>query len=322
MREAMFRAELGDDVYQDDPTTNELERIAAEVLGMEAALFVPSGTMGNQLAIMSHTRRGDEVITSINSHIFEHEVGASAVLSGVNLHPLTFEHCIPNAAQIERAIRSSDIHEPPTSLICLENALANGRVVPVETMKEIKTMAERRGLKVHLDGARLFNAACALNVDVKQITACVDSVSCCLSKGLCAPIGSVLCGSRELIACARKNRKLLGGGMRQTGVLAAAGILSLTEMPKRLGEDHQNAKYLAQLLSELPGVTVDPSAVQINMVFAGFDWPNIENLQPWLLEKGVRIGAYEYEQIRFVTHYGVGTEEIDQLVSLLKAFRG
>jgi len=156
-------------------------------------------------------------------------------------------------------------------------------------MKEIKTMAERRGLKVHLDGARLFNAACALNVDVKQITACVDSVSCCLSKGLCAPIGSVLCGSRELIACARKNRKLLGGGMRQTGVLAAAGILSLTEMPKRLGEDHQNAKYLAQLLSELPGVTVDPSAVQINMVFAGFDWPNIETTLPADTEYGATL---------------------------------
>ncbi len=320
MREAMFHAEVGDDVYQDDPTTNHLEALAAEMLGMEAALFVPSGTMGNQLALMTHTHRGQEAIVSANSHIFEHEVGAAAVLSSLNLRPLAFSKGIYNAEQIEMAIRSDDIHEPPTSLICLENALANGRVVPLETMQEIRKMAQSHGIPVHMDGARLFNAALTLGVDVKKLTACVDSVSCCLSKGLCAPIGSVLCGSSEFIARARKNRKMLGGGMRQTGILAAAGILSLTEMARRLGEDHDNARHLAKLLMEIPGVTVDLESVQINMVFASFDWPNLSNLQPWLKERGVIIVGYTGPEIRFVTHYGIVAEDVVRLIELLKEF--
>ncbi len=320
MREAMFHAEVGDDVYQDDPTTNRLEALAAEMLGMESALFVPSGTMGNQLALMTHTHRGQEAIVSVNSHIFEHEVGAAAVLSSLNLRPLTFSKGIYNADQIEMAIRSDDIHEPPTSLICLENAMANGRVVPLETMREIRKMAQSHGIPVHMDGARLFNAALTLGVDVKKLTACVDSVSCCLSKGLCAPIGSVLCGSSEFIAHARKNRKMLGGGMRQTGILAAAGILSLTEMTQRLGEDHDNARHLAELLMEIPGVTVDLESVQINMVFASFDWPNLSDLQPWLKERGVIIGGYTGPEIRFVTHYGITTEDVERLIDLLKEF--
>lgn len=320
MREAMFHAEVGDDVYQDDPTTNRLEALAAETLGMEAALFVPSGTMGNQLALMSHTHRGQEAIVSVNSHIFEHEVGAAAVLSSLNLRPLTFSKGVYDARQIEMAIRSDDIHEPPTSLICLENALANGRVVPLETMREIRRMAQSHGIPVHMDGARLFNAALALGVDVKELTACVDSVSCCLSKGLCAPVGSVLCGSSEFIARARKNRKMLGGGMRQTGILAAAGILSLTEMTQRLGEDHDNARRLAELLTELPGVAVDLESVQINMVFASFDWPNLSELQPWLQERGVIIGGYTGPEIRFVTHYDITTEDVEWLAGLLKEF--
>lgn len=320
MREAMFHAEVGDDVYQDDLTTNRLEALAAEMLGMEAALFVPSGTMGNQLALMSHTRRGDEAIVSVNSHIFEHEVGAAAVLSGLNLRPLTFPKGVYDAKQIEMAIRSDDIHEPPTSLICLENALANGRVVPLETMREIRKMAQSHDIPVHMDGARLFNAALTLGVDVKELTACVDSVSCCLSKGLCAPIGSVLCGSSEFIARARKNRKMLGGGMRQTGILAAAGILSLTEMTARLGEDHENARRLARQLAELPGVSVDLESVQINMVFATIDWPNLSELQPWLKEQGVIIGGYTGPEVRFVTHYGITAEDVDRLCALLKEF--
>ncbi len=321
MREAMFHAEVGDDVYRDDPTTNRLEALAAEMLGMEAALFVPSGTMGNQLALMSHTHRGEEAIVSINSHIFQHEVGAAAVLSSLNLRPLTFPKGIYNAEQIEMAIRPDDIHEPPTSLICLENALANGRVVPLETMREIRKMAQSHDIPVHMDGARLFNAALALDVDVKELTACVDSVSCCLSKGLCAPVGSVLCGSSAFIARARKNRKMLGGGMRQTGILAAAGILSLTEMPQRLREDHDNARHLAKLLMEIPGVTVDLESVQINMVFASFDWPNLADLHRWLKERGVIIcDDYVAPEIRFVTHYGITTEDVERLVDLLKEF--
>ncbi len=318
MRQAMFEAAVGDDVYQDDPTTNELERLAAEMLGMEAALFVPSGTMGNQLAVMTHTRRGDEAIVSIGCHIFEHEVGAASALSGVTLHPLTFPNGVYDAAMIEGAIRSDDIHEPPTTLICLENALANGRVVPVETMQEIREMAKARGIAVHMDGARLFNAATALGVDVKELTACVDSVSCCLSKGLCAPIGSVLCGSAEFIARARRNRKMLGGGMRQTGILCAAGILALTDMTKRLHEDHENARYLAQQLNQLPGVSVDLDSVQINMVFADFDWPQLPQMKEWLKERGVLSGSYTGKQVRFVTHHGITTAEIDHLIELLK----
>lgn len=321
MREAMFRAAVGDDVYQDDPTTNEMEALAAEMLGKEAALFVPSGTMGNQLALMTHTRRGQEAIVSVNSHIFEHEVGAAAVLSGLNLFPLSFPDAVPNAAQIEAAIRSDDIHEPPTGLICLENALANGRVIPLSNMQEIRSMADTHGIPVHLDGARVFNAAVALGVDVKEITACVDSVSCCLSKGLCAPVGSVLCGSADFIRRARKYRKMLGGGMRQTGILAAAGILSLKEMTKRLEEDHANAKHLANLLAELPGVSVDKEAVQINMVFCSFDWENIAGLQDWMAARGVIIRG-SGPAFRFVTHWDIEKEDVEHFVELLKEFHG
>ena len=321
MRDAMYNAPVGDDVYMDDPTTNRLEQLAAEMLGKEAALFVPSGTMGNQLALMTHTRKGDEAIVSINSHIFEHEVGAAAVLSSLNLKPLTFKDTIPDPKQIEARIWSGDIHEPPTSLICLENALANGRVVPLETMKEICEMAHAHGIPVHLDGARLFNAATALGVDAKEIAACTDSLSCCLSKGLCAPIGAMLCGSKEFIARARKNRKMLGGGMRQTGILAAAGIIALTDMTKRLGEDHANAKLLAKLLSELPDVTVDPEAVEINMVFASLNWPNIDKLSAWLGERGVILRG-SGPAFRFVTHYWIDEADIRRFIDLLKEFRG
>ncbi len=320
MREAMFYSEVGDDVYQDDPATNRLEALAAEILGMEAALFVPSGTMGNRLALMSYTYRGQEAIVSINSHIFEHEVGAAAVLSGLNLRPLTFQDGIYDSKQIEAAIRPDDIHEPPTGLICLENALANGRVVSLGAMQEIQSMAKKHDIPVHMDGARLFNAALALGVDVKELTACVDSVSCCLSKGLCAPIGSVLCGKADFIARARKNRKMLGGGMRQTGILAAAGILALTEMPKRLGEDHENARYLAKLLAKLPGVTVDLESVQINMVFASFDWSNLSQMQSWLKEQNVLIGACTGSTVRFLTHYGITAGDVEHLAELLEKF--
>ena len=222
MRAAMAAAEVGDDVYGDDPTVNELEALAAETLGFEAALFVTSGTMGNQLGIMSQTRRGDEIIAGANSHIFMHEVGAAAVLSGVTVRQVDYPNCIPVPAMVEAAIRPDDIHEPPTSLICLENALANGRLVPVETMAEIRRIADEHGLNVHLDGARVFNAAAALGVDVKEITRYADSVSCCLSKGLCAPVGAIFAGRAETVKRARKCRKLLGGGMRQAGILAAA----------------------------------------------------------------------------------------------------
>lgn len=313
MRAAMAAAEVGDDVYGDDPTVNELEALAAETLGFEAALFVTSGTMGNQLGIMSQTRRGDEIIAGANSHIFMHEVGAAAVLSGVTVRQVDYPNCIPVPAMVEAAIRPDDIHEPPTSLICLENALANGRLVPVETMAEIRRIADEHGLNVHLDGARVFNAAVALGVDVKEITRYADSVSCCLSKGLCAPVGAIFAGRAETVKRARKCRKLLGGGMRQAGILAAAGILALKEMPKRLSEDHANAKRLAELLSQIDGVSIDKDSVEINMVFFKLD--RSAELKAALPEKmkhhGILINPEELGEFRFVTNNDVSAKDVE-----------
>lgn len=320
MREAMFRAEVGDDVLRDDPTTIELEQIAASILGKEAALFVSSGTMGNQLALMTQTQRGDEVIVSKGCHIFHHEVGAAAVLSGANLCPLSFENGIYNAEQIEQAIRPDDIHEPQTSLICVENALANGRVVPQNSMQAVYNVARQHGIPVHMDGARVFNAATTLGVDVKEITQYVDTLSCCLSKGLCAPFGSVLAGSRAFIERARKYRKMLGGGLRQSGIMAAAGILAITEMPKRLKEDHENAKYLASRLAEIPGIWIDTDSVQINMVFCKIAWPDCDDLQEWMLKSGVRIGGYEENELRLVTHLGIEKTQIDYVAELFAKY--
>ncbi len=313
MRAAMAAAEVGDDVYGDDPTVNELEALAAETLGFEAALFVTSGTMGNQLGIMSQTRRADEIIAGANSHIFMHEVGAAAVLSGVTVRQVDYPNCIPVPAMVEAAIRPDDIHEPPTSLICLENALANGRLMPVETMAEIRRIADEHGLNVHLDGARVFNAAAALGVDVKEITRYADSVSCCLSKGLCAPVGAIFAGRAETVKRARKCRKLLGGGMRQAGILAAAGILALKEMPKRLSEDHANAKRLAELLSQIDGVSIDKDSVEINMVFFKLD--RSAELKAALPEKmkqhGILINPEELGEFRFVTNNDVSAKDVE-----------
>ncbi|NLT16327.1 MAG: low-specificity L-threonine aldolase [Clostridiales bacterium] len=324
MRQRMFEAEVGDDVYRDDPTVNELERLAADILGKEDALFVPSGTMGNQVALMTHTRRGDEVIAGEISHVIVHEVGAAAVLSGVTVRTVEFKEGVYDARLIAAAIRSDDIHEPPTSLIVMENALANGRVVPEETMAQVCALARSGGIKVHLDGARLFNAALALGVSVKDLTKHCDSVMCCLSKGLCAPVGSVLAGSGEFISRARKNRKMLGGGMRQAGFLAAAGIVALREMPARLKEDHDNAKYLAERLAAIPGLAVDMDAVEINMVFFTLNRPAalLAELPGLLREKGIKINGFEGTEGRFVTHYGLDRADIDFAVDALAGLVG
>lgn len=319
MREAMANAPVGDDVYGDDPTVNELERLCAELLNKEAALFVPSGTMGNQLCIMAQTKRGDEVIVSDDAHIFVHEVGAAAVLSAVTLRQLHFENGIFNADKIERAIREEDIHEPPTTLVCMENALSNGRVVPLSVMEEIYTVAKKHNLRVHLDGARLFNAAVALGVEAKDIVRYTDTVSFCLSKGLCAPVGSVIAGDNACIQRARKYRKLLGGGMRQVGILAAAGILALTDMTKRLSVDHENARYMAQELKKLPGVTVDLDAVDINMVFFHVNRERsvLEAVQEKMLADGVKINGEWEGNFRFVTSNDVSRADIDAAIAAL-----
>lgn len=264
MREAMYQAQVGDDVYGDDPTVNQLEKKAAEMMGKEAALFVASGTMGNAVAVMSHTKRGDEIILSDTAHIVAHEVGGAAVLAQAFIRTLHFENGIFDAEQMAAAVRdSSNIHFPPTGLICVEEPLATGKVVPLNVLQEVYRMAQQKGIPVHMDGARIFNAATALGVDVKEIAACADSVMFCLSKGLCAPVGSMLVGSKEYIDRARRNRKMLGGGMRQCGFLAAAGLVALDVMTKRLGEDHENARYMAQRLQKMPGVSLDLDAVEI-----------------------------------------------------------
>lgn len=315
MREAMYRAQVGDDVYGDDPTMNELERKAAEMLGKEAALFVASGTMGNAVAVMSHIQRGNEVILSDTAHIVAHEVGGAAVLSQAFIRTLHFKDGLFDAEQIRAAIRDrSNIHYPYTGLICVEEPLATGKVVPLERLQQVYKMAKEENIPVHMDGARIFNAATALGVDVKEIAACTDSVMFCLSKGLCAPVGSMLVGSKEYIERARRNRKMLGGGMRQCGFLAAAGLIALEVMTKRLQEDHDNAKYMAQRLQKMPGVTLDMNSVEINMVFFKLDAPKkvIDSLPEKMLEAGVKINGIEDGEFRFVTTHDTSREDIDR----------
>ena len=322
MREAAFSCPVGDDVYRDDPTVNRLEERAAEILGKEAALFVTSGTQGNQTAVMTWTNRGDEIIVSDSAHIYEHEVGAVAVLSGANMRTLHFENGMPDAAMIEDAVCEEDIHRPVTTLICLENALANGRVVPISVMKEIHEMAKGRGIPVHLDGARCFNAAAALGVDVKELTRYVDSVSCCLSKGLCAPVGSVLAGSRAFVEKARKNRKMLGGSMRQAGILAAPALIAIEEMPKRLHVDHDNARHLAEGLARIPGIACDVDAVEINMVFFRMEAEKEVRAAyaDYLLDHGIRVNGESHGLFRMVTNAGVSREDVDVVLKVTREY--
>jgi threonine aldolase len=320
MRTAMMNAVVGDDVYGDDSTVNELERLAASTLGFEAALFVPSGTFGNQLALFTHCERGDEVILGEDTHIVWHEVGGAAVISGVNLRPIPTQNGVLNAEKVRRRVRpKGDIHLPRTRLVCMENAHSSGRVVPLAAMQEVWEVAKSAGLKVHIDGARIFNAATHLGVDVKQITQYADSVMCCLSKGLAAPIGSILAGDAAFIATARKKRKLLGGGWRQAGVLAAPAILALTEMTERLGDDHKNAQYLAEQLAALPDVHVCTEQLQINMVFFEISKAIDEaKLLAHLSECGIKSNGTEDGQWRFVCHWQIGKEEINKVIAAMK----
>lgn len=319
MRRAMYEAELGDDVYGDDPTINRLEELAAEMVGKEAALFVPSGTMGNQIAIMTHTKLGDEIIVGGNSHIVQHEVGAAARLSGVSYSIVDNPDDRIYKEDVLKRIRTEDIHYPDTGLLCLENALANGTVLSLEDMKDVYEVAHVNNIPVHLDGARVFNAATYLKVEAKEIAQYTDSITFCISKGLCSPIGSLLCGSKEFIKKARKMRKLLGGGMRQAGVLAACGIISLEKMVDRLEEDHKNAKYLARKLNEIEGLSIDMDKVQINMVFCKVDKEdfNSHEFTKTLLEKGIKIND-DGNIIRFVTNKDVNKKDIDYVIDCIK----
>ncbi|HBT26780.1 MAG TPA: low-specificity L-threonine aldolase [Pseudothermotoga sp.] len=318
MRRSMFEAEVGDDVYQDDPTVNKLQELAAEKIGKEAALFVPSGTFGNQLAIFTHTLRGDEVIVPSSNHIFVHEVGAPAVISNVQLRTIDDPYGMPSIDKIAKAIRNEDIHNPRTGLICMENAHSSGKVIPIDYLENVHKLARKCSIPVHLDGARIFNAAIALNVDAKQIASSADSVMFCLSKGLSAPVGSILAGTKDFVAKARKGRKLMGGGMRQAGVLAAAGIIALNEMIDRLAEDHENAKLLANLLDEIPQIHVLKDQLDINMVFFSFNTIEPEIFVGKMLENGVKINPPHEGIYRFVTHKDISKEDIYTVVKIIK----
>ena len=317
MREAMKKAEVGDDVYEDDPTVRRLEEMSAGIMGKESALFTPSGTMANQLAIMAHTARGDEIILGRRCHIVEHEVGAAALLSSVGYRVIDNECDCIYPRDIHESVRDADIHYPRTSLVCLENALSNGKVVPLEVMKESRQAAREYELPIHLDGARLFNAALHMKVDVSEIAKTVDSLMFCLSKGLCAPVGSMLVGDAEFIAKAKKYRKLLGGGMRQVGVLAAPGIIALEKMTKRLGEDHENARELARRLAMIPYVELDLKSVHINIVFFKVSC-DTALLDEHLAKHGIKSNPPENGLYRFVTHNDTSRGDLNKVVEVME----
>ncbi|HIY03605.1 MAG TPA: low-specificity L-threonine aldolase [Candidatus Anaerotignum merdipullorum] len=322
MRQAMCTAVVGDDVYGDDATVNELEALAAEMMGKEAGLFLPSGVMSNQLALFTHVNRGQEVILPDNCHIVAHEAGAAAIIAGAQLRTVQNVNGEMPLDIVEKYIRKdpNDIHQPTTALITYENADSDGQVRSLEYMKRVRELADRYHLPVHLDGARIFNAATVLGVEAKEIAQYADTISVCLSKGLCAPVGSVLVGSKEFIAQARRKRKIIGGGMRQVGILAAAGKIALTEMSKRLGEDHANAAYMADALSTVQGLEVYKERQQINMVFFRLkEYPlTSAELVRYLAEHNVVINGEDNGIMRFVTHKYVSREEIDQVVDLMK----
>jgi threonine aldolase len=321
MSKAMAEAEVGDDVFGEDPTVNRLEELAADRLGKEAALFVASGTMGNLVSLLAHCGRGDEIILGSLSHTFFFEQGGSAAVGGI--HPRT----VPNQPdgtlslpEIEAAIRADNVHFPRTRLIVLENThnLCSGSPLDVDYLQAVGDLARRRDLKIHVDGARFFNASVALNVPPDKLAADADTVSFCLSKGLAAPVGSVVCGSREFIARARRARKVVGGGMRQAGVLAAAGIMALTEMVDRLADDHANARKLAEGLAAIPGLAIDLSQIQTNIVFFEVIREDLsaEQLVKLLDAQGVRMLPVGIGRIRAVTQYHITAEDIDHALEV------
>jgi threonine aldolase len=319
----MANAEVGDDVYQDDLTTKELERYAAEITGKEAALFVPSGTFGNQLALFTHCERGSEVIIGKDSHIIVHEVGAASVIAGVQMRTLNTKKGEMNIEEIEETIRKEeDIHFPKTGLIVLENAYSNGKALSLNYMRNVRRLSKKYNIPIHLDGARLFNAATSLNVDVKEIANEVDSIQFCLSKGLCSPIGSLLVGKKSFIDKARKKRKLMGGGLRQTGILAAAGLISLKKMTKRLNEDHIRAKKLAKEISKIPGISLEIDDVDINLVFFKVDKNKYKthDIVDFFKKRNIIINPEENGYMRFVTHYWIKNEDIEHIIETTKKY--
>jgi threonine aldolase len=316
MRKAMASAEVGDDVFGEDPTVNRLEEMAAERIGKEAALFVTSGTMGNLVCQLAQCGRGDEVILGDEAHIVSNEQCGASTLGGISLRTVPNQPdgtLLPD--QIERAIRPENVHCPRTRMIALENThnRCNGSPLNMAYMDTVGEIARRRNLKLHVDGARIFNAAAAVGASAAELVRHADSVTFCLSKGLGAPVGSMVCGTRDFISEARRIRKVLGGGLRQAGVLAAAGIVALTEMVDRLREDHANARKLADGLAEIKGIGIDPAAIKTNIVFFRIDRPGLtpEEFAKRLREKGVRVGPKPPDHIRAVTNHHISSEDID-----------
>jgi threonine aldolase len=322
MRQAMAEAEVGDDVFGEDPTVNRLEEMAADRLGKEAALYVASGTMANLVSQLTHCGRGDEIILGSHAHSFFYEQGGSAALG--SLHPRT----VPNRPDgkmaledIEAAVRGDNIHFPVSRLIILENThnLCNGYPLDIDYMKAVREIANHHKLQIHVDGARFFNAAVALGVDPKDLAAQADSVSFCLSKGLAAPVGSMVCGTQNFINGARRARKVLGGGMRQAGILAAAGIVALNEMVERLADDHVNAKKLAEGLAEIPGLSIDPDQIRTNIVFFELKGEQMtaEQFAQQINAESVRMLPSGAQRVRAVTHYHIASKDIDQALAVI-----
>ena len=324
MREAMANAEVGDDVFEEDPTLKKLETLAAIKTGKESALFVPSGTMGNLISVLTHCQRGDEILLGDQSHIFLHEVGGISALGGVHprILPNNQDGTLP-LSLIEQSIRHEDIHSPSTRLICLENThnFCQGSPLSSEYMDNVGDLAAKYGLNIHLDGARLFNAAVALEIDVKILTQHVDSVMFCLSKGLSAPVGSLVCGDKDFILRARKFRKMVGGGMRQAGHLAAAGLVALENLVERLKEDHLNTKFLAEQLASTEGIELDQNSVKTNIIFFKLNHPRIsgDQLLSMLEERSIRILMTDPGVFRAVLHREVSREQVEIAAQTIKS---
>jgi threonine aldolase len=319
MREAMAKAEVGDDVFGEDPTVRRLEQMAAERMGKEAAVFVASGTMGNLVSLLAHCGRGDEAIVGSEAHVLHYEAGGVPGLGGVQLRPVRNDgHGMIDLDELEATIRPENVHFPRTTAVCLENThnRCGGGVLTVEETAAVARVARRHGVAVHLDGARIFNAAVALGVAPAELAAEVDSVTFCLSKGLSAPVGSLVCGSAEFVQRARRMRKMVGGGMRQAGVIAAAGVVALETMVDRLAEDHEHAQLLARGLAQLPGIRIDPAEVQSNIVVFGVD--DGVAFQRRLRDAGVLTTAFGPTRVRMVPHYGISRGDIEEALERVR----
>lgn len=320
MREAMLRAPLGDDVFEDDPTVNRLQEMAAAMLGKEAALFVASGTMGNLLALLTHCQRGDEAIVGDQSHIYLNEAGGMSALGGIHPHPVRNQADGTLALDdIRASIQMEDVHHTITRLVCIENTqnICGGVPLTADYTRQVGELAHASGLSLHIDGARLFNAAVAQNISAQELVAPADSVMFCLSKGLASPVGSMLVGTAKFIRRARHLRKMVGGGMRQVGVLAAAGIVSLESMVERLDEDHARARKLAEGLGKVKGIVIDKGSPHTNMVYFDLtkDAPlDAEQIMHKLKERGILVGPESYTRFRLVTHCWIGDADVDRTV--------